>query len=133
MLTNAEETASTLKEKILPEIKPLEDIVKEEYRHIYPQIWNQIFENDDIFQSLKKNSPNGFVGGYNQKLVCNIVGMMTDKGYFTETKNRIDEIIYTDKTIYKYLSELSVSEENTSCALNKKTYEIIKSILDNPS
>lgn len=133
LLTNAEETASTLKEKILPEIKPLEAIVKTEYRLTYPQLWNQIFENADIFQSLKKNSPNGFVGGYNQKLVCNIVGMMTDKGYFTETKNRIDEIIYTDKTIYKYLSELNVSEKNSSCALNEKTYEIIKSILDNPS
>lgn len=133
LLMNTEGIASTIKEKILPEIKPLEAIVKTEYRLTYPQLWNQIFENADIIQSLKETSPNGFVGGYNKKLVCNIVGMMTDKGYFTETKNRIDEIIYTDKTIYKYLSELSVSKENTSCALNKKTYEIIKSILDNPS
>ncbi len=132
-LTNTGGIASTIKEKILPEIKPLEAIVKEEYRLTYPQLWNQIFENADIIQSLKETNPNRFVGGYNQKLVCNIIGIMSDKGYFTKSKKKIDDIIYTDKTVYKYLSELSVSEENTSCALNKKTYEIIKSILDNPS
>lgn len=133
VLMNTDVIASTLKEKIMLEIKHLEEIVKDEYQHIYTQLWNRIFENADIIQSLKETNPNGFEGGYNKKLVCNIVGMMSDKGYFTKSKNKIDDIIYTDKTVYKYLSELSVSGENSSCALNEKTKEIIELILDNPS
>lgn len=132
-LLNPEVNAEILKAKIMPDIQPLEEYVKEEYMQIYPSLWNRLFEDADLVRILKDTNPNTFTGGYNQKLVCNIVGMMCDKGYFTKSKNKIDDYIYTDKTIYKYLNELAVKDNNTSCAMTEKVKNAIKDILDNPS
>lgn len=133
LLLNPETNADLLKAKISPDIQPLEEYVKEEYTQIYPLLWNRIFDDTDVLHLLKETNPNTFTGGYNQKLVCNIVGMMCDKGFFTKSKNKIDTYIYTDKTIYKYLTELAVDENNTSCAMTEKVKKIIENILDNPS
>lgn len=133
LLLNPEVNADILKAKVMPDIKPLEEYVKEEYTQIYPLLWNRIFEDTDVLHILKETNPNGFTGGYNQKLVCNIVGMMCDKGFYTVSKNKIDTYFYTDKTIYKYLTELAVEETNTSCAMTEKVKIIIENILDNPS
>lgn len=129
LLTNPEVNADLLKEKVMPEIKPLEGIVKDEFKEIYPQLWTQIFEVPDFLRLLTQTNPNAFKGGYNQKLVCNIIGMMSEKGVFSESKNKIDTIIYTDKTIYKYLSELSVDDNNTSCAMTATLKKNIDRIL----
>lgn len=133
LLLNPEANSNILREKIMPHIQPLEDSVKDEYRQVYPRLWNQIFENTEVVRLLKETSPNTFRGGYNQKLVCNIIGMMCDKGVFTKTKNQIDSIIYTDKTIYKYLTELRVADNNTSCAMTANVKRAIEEILNTPS
>lgn len=133
LLLNPEVNTDILKAKVMPDIQPLDEYVKEEYTQIYPLLWNRIFEDTDVLHLLKETNPNTFTGGYNQKLVCNIVGMMCDKGFFTKSKNKIDTYIYTDKTIYKYLTELAVVENNTSCAMTDKVKKAIENILDNPS
>ena len=133
LLLNPEVNADILKAKVMPDIQPLDEYVKDEYIQIYPILWNRIFEDTNVLHLLKETTPNGFAGGYNQKLVCNIVGMMCDKGFFTKSKNKIDTYIYTDKTIYKYLTELAVNENNTSCAMTEKVKKVIENILDNPS
>ena len=55
--------------------------------------------------------------------------MMCDKKIFTKSKNKIDSYLYPDKTVYKYLSELNVSDENTSCAMTKRVKTAIEKIL----
>lgn len=131
-LLNPEVNADILKTKILPDIQALEEYVKDEFMHIYPSLWNRLLEDTDLLRTMKEPNPNTFTGGYNQKLVCNIIGMMCDKGFFTKTKNKIDTYIYTDKTIYKYLNDLAVEDSNTSCAMTEKVKRIIENILDNP-
>lgn len=133
LLINPEVNGDILKQKIMPEIKPLEEFVKDEYQDIYPQFWNQIFETSSFLHLLTETNPNAFKGGYNQKLVCNIIGMMSEKGIFSESKNKIDTIIYTDKTVYKYLSELSVADDNTSCAMTSAIKKQLEEILHIPS
>ena len=133
LLLNPEVNADILKAKVMPDIHPLDEYVKEEYTQIYPLLWNRIFEDTDVLHLLKETNPNTFTGGYNQKLVCNIVGMMCDKGFFTKSKNKIDTFIYTDKTIYKYLTELAVEDTNTSCAMTDKVKKVIENIINNPS
>lgn len=133
LLLNPEVNADILKAKVMPDIQPLDGFVKEEYTQIYPLLWNRIFEDAEVLRLLKETTPNGFDGGYSQKLVCNIVGMMCDKGFYTISKNKIDTCIYTDKTIYKYLTELAVEETNTSCAMTEKVKKVIENILNNPS
>jgi hypothetical protein len=130
---NPEVNSDILKQKIMPEIKPLEEIVKDEFKEKYPQLWNQIFEIPGLLHLLTETNPNGFTGGYNQKLICNIIGMMSEKGVFSESKNKIDTIIYTDKTIYKYLSELFVGDNNTSCAMTATLKKNIENILSSLS
>lgn len=126
-------SVEVLKEQIMSDIIGLVDYVKDEYKDTYPNMWNQIFEDKDVIQQMKEISPTTFKGGYNQKLVCNIVGMMCDKGLFTKTKNKIDTVIYTEKTIYKYLTELAVETNNTSCAMTDKVKKSIETILNTPS
>ncbi len=129
-LLNPETNGDLLKGMIKPEIDVLEDYVKDEYKHIYSQVWNNIFENTEVLRLLKEKSPNTFKGGYNQKLVCNIIGMVCDKGVYTKSKNQINDIIYPDKTVYKYLNEYGVSAKNTNCAMTQNVKQIIDSILE---
>ena len=133
MLLNPEINAEVLKAKVMPDIQPLIECVKEEYMQIYPSLWNRLFEDKDVLRILKEKDPTTFTSGYNQKLVCNIIGMMCEKGFFTKSKNKIDALIYTDKTIYKYLNELAVEDNNTNCAMTRKVKKAIENILDNPS
>ncbi len=132
-LKNPEVTVDVLKQKILPDIKPLEEIVKDEYKQRYLLVWNLILEDDTIFRLLKEINPNKFKGGYNQKLVCNIIGMMAEKGLFTKSKNKIDALIYLGTTHYKYLTELAVNDDNKNCAMTENVRNVIENILDNSS
>ena len=133
LLLNPEVNGDILKAKVTPDIQPLCAYVKEQYTEIYPVLWNRIFENPDVLHLLKETNPNTFKGGYNQKLICNVVGLMCDRGYYTLSKNKLDDHIYTDKTVYKYLNELQVDANNTSCAMTTKVKQAIENILDNPS
>ena len=132
-LQNPEVTVDALKQKIMPDIKPLEDIVRDEYKQQYPLLWNRILEDTEVFRLLKETNPNKFTGGYNQKLVCNIIGMMAERGLFTKSKNKIDTLIYSGTTHYKYLTELAVSADNTSCAMTENAKNVIDNILNNPT
>lgn len=129
-MSNPEVNADILKSKIMPDIKALEEYVKDEYKAVYPSLWNRIFEDSDILKKMKDKNPNTFNGGYNQKLICNIIGLMSNKGLFTISKKKIDDnVLYSGKTVYKYLNEIS-GGSNTS-ALTEKTKRYINNILDN--
>lgn len=127
-LTITEENES-LRDRIIPDIKVLNDIVVDEYKEKHAQFWNQVFENADILRLLKEKNPNTFKGGYNQKLICNIVGKLSEREIYTQSRNDIDKKLYPEKTVYKYLSELSVDSGNTSCAMTEKIAKIIEEIL----
>lgn len=130
LMCNPEVNADILISKIMPDIKALEEYVKDEYKAVYPSLWNRIFEDSDILKKMKDKNPNTFNGGYNQKLICNIIGLMSNKGLFTISKKKIDDnVLYSSKTVYKYLNEISGSS-NTS-ALTEKTKRYINNILDN--
>ena len=133
MLTNPTTNFDLLKEKILPDIQPLNSLVKEEKADVYQRIWNSIFQNETIMQRMAEESPTTFKGGYNKKLVCNIIGMMCDKDIFSKSKNKIDEYIYTDTTVYKYLNETAVRKDNSSCAMSESIKQAIEKIIENPS
>lgn len=133
LLLNPELSPDYYKEKVKSDIQLLDEFVKDEYKQIYPALWNSIIENSDVLNLLKEKSPNTFTGGYNQKLVCNIVGMMCSKGLYTKSKNQIDEMIYTDKTVYKYINEYAISDGNTNSALTTNVKQFIENILDNLS
>lgn len=132
LLTNPAITVETLKEKIMPDIKPLDEIVKDCYKEQYPFLWDQLLNDEEVFQLMKKIEPNTFTGGYNQKLVCNIIGMMANKNVFSESKNKIDSRIYSG-THYKYINELGVDDDNRSCAMTSKVKKTIENILNNLS
>lgn len=130
-MSNPEANAEILKSKIIPDIKALDEYVKNEYKGKYPLLWNRILEDKDILKVMKETSPTTFKGGYNQKLVCNIIGMMINKEVYTKSKKKIDEeIIYTDKTVYKYLNEIAITKGNTNCALTETIKKTIEKYLE---
>lgn len=132
-IQNPEVTVDVLKHKIMPDIKPLEDIVKDDYKQQYSVFWNQILEDTTVFRLLKETNPNTFKGGYNQKLICNIIGMMAERGLFVISKKKIDELIYSGSTHYKYLTDLAVSDNNTNCAMTENAKNVVENILNNLS
>ena len=130
-MSNPEANADILKNKIMPDIKALDNHVKDEYKEKYHLFWNRIFEDTDILRVMKETNPTTFKGGYNQKLVCNIIGMMSNKGVYIKSKKKIDdEIIYTDKTVYKYLNEIAITKGNTNCALTETIKKTIEKYLE---
>ena len=130
LLLNPEVNAEILKAKVMPDIHPLEEYVKEEYTQIYPLLWNRIFDDTDVLHLLKETNPNTFTGGYNQKLTCNLVGLLCGEGVYDVNPKQADTLIYTGKTHYTYInnyanynssdSELTREEANAIKELIKK-------------
>lgn len=131
-LITPETNYDLLKEKIIPDIKSLEDHVKEGKQERYQIIWDRIFKEDIIMKLMSEVTPNRFTGGYNQKLVCNIIGLLCQKEYFNISKNKIDdEILYPGKTVYKYINEIGVRENSTNCVMTERIKQILENIIDN--
>ena len=131
-LQNPETNSEILKNKIYPDIKILEDYINENYSEKYTRIWDKIFSDENIVKLMKDVSPNGFTGGYNKKLVCNIVGLMSYKQVYNKNNHQLDEILYVGTTCYKYINNINTRSTSTDCVISNSMRQIIEGYIDNP-
>ena len=109
--------------KMLTDLKPLLEHVVPDYKKVYDVMLDEILKVGDLQKKLKRVSPNTFKGGYNQKLTCNLVGLLCSEGVYDVNPKQANGLIYTDKTHYTYINNYAASDSNSEL-----THEDIKAI-----
>lgn len=114
--------------KAMADISMLEKHVAERVgQKSYRMLWQCIIYNRvSLVQKIIRNEPNRFVGGYNKKLVCNIVGMMIDEGVLALNKNQANDLIY-DTNVKSYIS--NYADSGTDSCITKEERKWIESII----
>ena len=115
---------------MLTDLQPLREHVVSDLSEGYDELLDGILMIGDLQKKLKLVSPNTFKGGYNQKLTCNLVGLLCGEGVYDVNPKQADTLIYTGKTHYTYInnyanynssdSELTREEANAIKELIKK-------------
>ena len=91
-------------ERMKEAIEPLREHVNNKFVVSYDTMLDDILFVGDLRNKLKRESPNTFKGGYNQKLTCNLVGLLCSEGVYDVNPRQADGFIYTDKTHYTYIN-----------------------------
>lgn len=110
--------------RMLTDMEPLREHVVSDFSEIYDELLDSILMVGDLQKKLKQVSPNTFKGGYNQKLTCNIVGLLCGEGVYDVNPKQADTLIYAGKTHYTYINNYANYDSSDS----ELTREEIKAI-----
>ncbi len=114
---------------MLIDLKPLKKHITEKYTDCFDTLIDEIFKIGQLRETLKNISPTTFKGGYNQKLACNLVGLLCSQGVFKLNPRQADNLIYPGKTHYSYINYYV--GPGTSSELNQDDIKDIKKLLIN--
>jgi hypothetical protein len=113
--------------KMTTDLEPLREHVMSAFVGCYDGMLYEILQVGDLQKKLKQVSPNTFKGGYNQKLTCNLVGLLCGEGVYDVNPKQADGLIYTGKTHYTYINNYAASDSNSE--LTREDIKAIKEII----
>ena len=113
--------------KMLTDLEPLRDHVVSDFDKNFEFILDDILRVGDLQKKLKQVSPNTFKGGYNQKLTCNLVGLLCGEGIYDVNPKQADGLIYIGKTHYTYINNYAASDSNSE--LTREDINNIKAVI----
>jgi hypothetical protein len=113
---------------MLTDLKPLSEYVVSDFYENYDELLDAILMVGDLQKKLKLVSPNTFKGGYNQKLTCNIVGLLCGEGVYDVNPKQADALIYTGKTHYTYINNYS-NYDSSDSELTREEVKAIKEVI----
>ena len=115
--------------KMKTDLELLREHVVSNYKKVYEVMLDEILQVGDLQKKLKLISPNTFKGGYNQKLTCNIVGVLCSEGVYDVNPKQADGLIYGGKTHYKYINNFAASGSDSELTRDEinKIIDVIKS------
>ncbi|MBO6253338.1 MAG: hypothetical protein J6O49_06760 [Bacteroidaceae bacterium] len=114
--------------KMTTDLQPLREHVTASFVDCYDDMLNKILCVGELQKKLKRTSPNTFKGGYNQKLICNLVGLMCHEEVYDVVPKTADSLIYTDRTHYTYLNNYANIDSSDS-ELTKDEIKQIKDVI----
>ncbi len=120
---NRDRELETCLESMKADLEPLREHVVQGFAGCYDVMLEEILQVGDLQKKLKQVSPNTFKGGYNQKLTCNLVGLLCGENVYNVNPRQADALIYTGRTHYTYINNYAASDSNSEL-----TREEIKAI-----
>lgn len=112
--------------KMASDLNPLREHVVSGFVGCYDVMLDEILQIGDLQKKLKRVSPNTFKGGYNQKLTCNLVGLLCHEEVYDVNPKQADALIYIEKTHYTYINNYA----NYNSSDSELTREEVQSIKD---
>ena len=94
----------------------------------WKQLWSEVCLDNDLFLQLKKVDPNKNNWGFNQKMICNVIGIFRESTKIGTSISEINDMI-SDKNLGSYLRNHKALG-TTDCALNKEQHKKIESIIN---
>lgn len=109
------------------DLEPLREFISDKYYCCFDSLMEEIFRVGRLRETIKLNSPTTFNGGYNQKLACNLVGLLCSMGVYRLNQHKADQIIYPGKTHYTYIN--SFAGPDTSSELDQNEVKTIRKLI----
>ena len=113
---------------MVSDLKPLREHVTKKFDGCYDEMLDEMLRVGDVQKKLKRVSPNTFKGGYNQKLICNLVGLMCHEEVYDAVPKSADELIYAGATHYTYINNYANCGTSDS-ELTKDEINAIKDVI----
>ena len=113
---------------MLTDLQPLHEHVVSDFSRDYEELLDAILMVGDLQKKLKQVSPNTFKGGYNQKLTCNLVGLLCSEGFYDVNPKQADALIYTGKTHYTYINNYA-NYDSSDSELTREEVKAIKELI----
>ena len=113
---------------MLTDMQPLREHVVSDFSGNYDELLDAILMVGDLQKKLKQVSPNTFKGGYNQKLTCNLVGLLCGEGVFDVNPKQADALIYTGKTHYTYINNYA-NYDSSDSEMTREEVKAIKEVI----
>jgi hypothetical protein len=113
---------------MLTDMEPLCEHVVPNFSENYNELLDGILMVGDLQKKLKLVSPNTFKGGYNQKLTCNLVGLLCGEGVYDVNPKQADVLIYTGKTHYTYINNYA-NYDSSDSELSREEVRTIKELI----
>lgn len=114
--------------RMLVDLEPLREHVVSDFSEGYNELLDRILLLGDLQKKLKLVSPNTFKGGYNQKLTCNLVGVLCAEGVYDVNPKQADTRIYTGKTHYTYINNYA-NYDSSDSELTREEVKAIKELI----
>lgn len=114
--------------KMLTDLEPLHVHIVSDFSESYDELLNGILLVSYLQKKLKQVSPNTFKGGYNQKLTCNLVGLLCGEGVYDVNPKQADALIYTGKTHYTYINNYA-NYDSSDSELTREEVKAIKELI----
>lgn len=121
-----------IKNKMHEALRPLAEHVNPDYADRYNQLWDDILQANDLSDKLREKSPHKFEGKYNQKMVCNIVGLLCSVKVYELSAKKADELIYKGISHYKYINNFA-ARDSTDSVLTPDDIKAIKKLIEKHS
>lgn len=115
--------------KMRKDLEPLRDHAASRFSEKYDIILDEIFQVSGLQKKLKQVSPNTFKGEYNQKLTCNLVGLLCSAGVYDMNPKQADTLIYVGKTHYTYINNFA-NHDSSDSELTREEVKAIKEIIE---
>ncbi len=123
------QTDADLLDKVKAELSELKAYAHTDYLDRYDEMLVSLFTQGNMMQTLRRVAPRSFKGGYNQKLVCNMVGILCHQEVYHLTPKQADTYIYKGATHYTYINNYSdIGSSNSE--LTRSEITVIKGIID---
>ena len=113
---------------MLTDMQPLREHVVSDFSGNYDELLDAILKVGDLQKKLKQVSPNTFKGGYNQKLTCNLVGLLCGEGVYDVNPKQADALIYTGKTHYTYINNYA-NYDSSDSEITREEVKAIKEVI----
>ena len=113
---------------MLTDLKPLREHVVSDFSENYDELLDAILMVGDLQKKLKQVSPNTFKGGYNQKLTCNLVGLLCGEEVYDVNPKQADALIYTGKTHYTYINNYA-NYDSSDSEMTREEVKAIKELI----
>ena len=113
---------------MLTDMQPLREHVVSDFSGNYDELLDAILMVGDLQKKLKQVSPNTFKGGYNQKLTCNLVGLLCGEGVYDVNPKQADALIYTGKTHYTYINNYA-NYDSSDSEMTREEVKAIKELI----
>lgn len=114
--------------KMTTDLEPLREHVVSDFVECYDEMLDEILQVGDLHKKLKRVSPNTFKGGYNQKLICNLVGLLCHEDVYDVNPKQADALIYIEKTHYTYINNYA-NYNSTDSELTLEEVQFMKEII----
>jgi hypothetical protein len=110
------------------DLEPLREHVVCAFSKDYDDLLDKILLVGDLQKKLKQVAPNTFKGGYNQKLTCNLVGLLCGENVYDVNPKQADTHIYNGKTHYTYINNY-MNYDSSDSELSREEVKTIKELI----